>query len=95
MVDEEYLATLLDILTNPAPTGIDPADPYGQADDGINRYNGFGRDVTVTGLRVVDGPHGEELEVTFALALPPGDRIGKACRTSGWPGCRLMSSGAS
>ena len=45
MSDEEYVATLLAILTNPAPTGIDPADPYGSADDGIDRYGGFGRDV--------------------------------------------------
>lgn len=73
MVDEEYLAALLSILTNPAPTGIDPEDPYGQADDGIDRYDGFGRDVTVTGLRVVDGPYGDELEVAFRLMLPVSD----------------------
>lgn len=71
MVDEEYVRVLLDILTNPAPSGIDPADPYGQADDGIDRYDGFSRDVTVTGLRIVEGPHGDELEVGFAWALPP------------------------
>lgn len=73
MSDEEYVATLLAILTNPAPTGIDPADPYGMADDGIDRYDGFGRDVEVLGLRVVDGPHGDELEVSFVLKLPAGD----------------------
>jgi len=73
MSDEAYAATLLAILTNPAPTGIDPADPYGQADDGIDRYDGFGRDVKVVGLQVVDGQHGDELEVTFVLELPAGD----------------------
>lgn len=73
MSDEEYVATLLAILTDPAPSGIDPADPYRLADDGIDRYDGFGRDVQVLGLRVVDGPYGDELEVSFALTLPPGD----------------------
>jgi hypothetical protein len=73
MSDEEYVATLLAILTNPAPTGIDPADPYGRADDGIDRYDGFGRDVIVVSLRVVDGQYGEELEVSFVLRLPVGD----------------------
>ena len=71
--DEEYVAALLAIMTNPAPAGIDPADPYGQADDGIDRFDGFGRDVTVTGLGLVDGPYGDELEVSFLLALPVGD----------------------
>ena len=73
MSDEEYVATLLAILANPAPTGIDPADPYGQADDGIDRYDGFSRDVKVLGIRVVDGPYGDELEVSFVLQLPAGD----------------------
>ena len=71
--DEEYVATLLAILTNPAPTGIDPADPYRQANDGIDRYDGFGRDVRVSAVRVVDGPYGDELEVSFVLDLPAGD----------------------
>ena len=73
MSDEEYVATVLAILTNPAPTGIDPTDPYGSADDGIDRYNGFGRDVKVLGIRVVDGPYGNELQVSFVLRLPAGD----------------------
>ena len=73
MSDEEYVATLLAILTNPAPTGIDPADPYGSADDGIDRSGGFGRDVRVSGLRVVAGSYGDELEVSFMLSLPTGD----------------------
>ena len=73
MSDEEYVATLLAILTNPEPAGVDPADPYGQADDGIDRYDGFGRDVRVSGIEVVDGPYGEELEVSFVLSLPAGD----------------------
>lgn len=73
MSDEEYVAALLAILTNPAPTGIDPADPYGRADDGIDRFDGFGRDVRVSGLQVVNGPHGDELEVSFVLSLPAED----------------------
>ncbi|GAA2003268.1 hypothetical protein [Nocardioides kribbensis] len=73
MSDEEYVATLLAILTNTAPTGIDPSDPYGEADDGIDRFDGFGRDVMVCGLQRVDGPHGDELEVSFILKLPSGD----------------------
>lgn len=70
MDDAEYVTTLLSILTNPTPTGIDPADPYGQADDGIDRYNGFGTDVWVTAVEITDGPHGDELRVSFALAVP-------------------------
>lgn len=73
MSDEEYVSALLAILTNPAPTGIDGADPYGQADDGIDRYDGFGRDVVVSGLQVVGGPYGAELEVSYLLRLPAGD----------------------
>lgn len=73
MSDEEYVATLRAILTNPAPTGVDPADPYGRAEDGIDRYEGFGRDVRVSDLQVVDGPYGDELEVSFVLSLPAGD----------------------
>ena len=94
MSDEEYVATLLAILTNPAPTGIDPADPYGQADDGIDRYDGFGRDVEVLGLRVVDGPYGDELEVSFVLNSQPRIPTGKASLRTGRPGCRSMRSGA-
>lgn len=63
MSDEEYVAILLAILK----------DPHGRADDGIDRHDGFGRDVKVSGLRVVDGPHGDELEVSFVLELPVGD----------------------
>lgn len=70
--DETYVAALLAILTNPEPSGIDRADPDGQADDGIDRCDGFGRDVRVTGLQVVDGPYGDELEVAFTLGVPDG-----------------------
>jgi len=70
MKDEEYVRELLAILTNPRPTGINPNDPYGQADDGIDRYNGFGRDVRVVSIDVVRGEHGLELEVAFGLAVP-------------------------
>jgi hypothetical protein len=78
MDDEQYVGALLDVLTNPTPTGIDPADPYARADNGIDRSDGFGRDVRVTGAQVVGGPHGDELEVTFILTLPAGD--------PDWPG---------
>lgn len=70
--DEAYVQALLAILTNPNPTGIDPDDPYGQADDGIDRYDGFGREVWVESLRITDGEYGPELEVGFGLAVPPG-----------------------
>jgi len=71
MEDAPYARALLAILTNPTPQGIDPADPYGQADDGIDRYDGFGRDVRVTSLEVVDGDHGDELEAQFELVEAP------------------------
>jgi hypothetical protein len=51
MEDDAYARELWAILTNPTPTGIEPDDPYGQADDGIDRYNGFGRDVWVESRR--------------------------------------------
>lgn len=70
MNDQAYVAELQAILTNDAPQGIDPNDPYGQADDGIDRYDGFGRDVWVESLRVVEGDHGSELEVSFGLGVP-------------------------
>jgi hypothetical protein len=71
MEDEAYARELLAILTNPSPTGIDPDDPYGQADDGIDRHDGFGRDVWVESLNVADGQSGTELVVEFGLAVPP------------------------
>ena len=52
MHDEAYVQELLAILTNPAPTGIDPADPDDQADDRTDRYDGFGRDLRVTSAAV-------------------------------------------
>ena len=70
MEDEAYARRLLAILTNPHPTGIDPDDPYGQADDGIDRYDGFGRDVWVESVEVAEGEYGAELVVEFGLALP-------------------------
>lgn len=68
--DDAYVERLLAILTNPHPTGIDPADPYGQADDGIDRYDGFGRDVRVEAISVADGEHGAEIVVGFELRVP-------------------------
>lgn len=70
MDDATYVQTLLAILTNPSPTGVDPDDPCGQADDGIDRYDDFGRDVRVTSARVVPGEHAPMLEVGFALDVP-------------------------
>jgi len=71
MEDVAYARRLFAILTNPHPTGVDPDDPYGQADDGIDRYDGFGRDVWVESLEVADGEYGAELLVEFGLGLPP------------------------
>ncbi len=70
MDDEADAQTLFAILTNPNPTGVDPEDPYGLADDGIDRYDGFGRDVWVKALQVVYGEHGAELLVEFGLKVP-------------------------
>lgn len=70
MDDEAYVAELLAILTNPNPSGIDPDDPYGRADDGIDRYGGFGRDVWVTSLAIDEGEYGLELVVGFGLTVP-------------------------
>ncbi len=70
MDDAAYAAALLAILANPEPSGIDPADPYGQADDGIDRYNGFGREVQVESVELSQGEHGAELDVRFVLNLP-------------------------
>ncbi|WP_345148698.1 hypothetical protein [Arthrobacter ginkgonis] len=72
MEDDAYARRLFAILTNPHPTGIDPDDPYGQADDGLDRYDGFGRDVWVESVRVADGEFGAELHIEFGLALPSG-----------------------
>lgn len=66
MDDDGYVRALLGILTNPEPAGVDPADPYGTAEDGIDRYDGFSREVVVTSLGVRDGEHGAELVVAYA-----------------------------
>jgi hypothetical protein len=72
MQDVAYAERLFAILTNPHPSGIDPDDPYGQADDGIDRYDGFGREFWVESLEVAEGEHGAELLVGFGLAVPSG-----------------------
>lgn len=59
--DDAYAAELLAVLTDP-----DPAQ-----DDGIDRRDGFGRDLWVTSASVADGPHGAELVVEFEVALGP------------------------
>jgi hypothetical protein len=71
MDDQAYAERLFAILTNPDPTGVDPDDPYRQAEDGIDRYGGFGRDVWVESVGAADGPHGAELVVEFGLELRP------------------------
>lgn len=71
MDDDTYRSELLRVLTDPDPTGVDPADPYGQAADGVDRYDGFSRDVVVTALDVVGGPYGDDLEVSFSLVGAP------------------------
>ena len=68
--DEAYVRELLAILTNPHPTGISPDDPYRQADDGIDRYGGFGRDYWVEALRPVDDGPSAELQVSYGVAVP-------------------------
>lgn len=70
MEDERYARELFAILTNPHPAGIDPEDPYGLPEDGIDRYSCFGRDVWVQSVKVADGQYGAELAVEFGLALP-------------------------
>jgi hypothetical protein len=73
MDDTEYVASLLAILTNPDPPGVDPADPYRQSTDGIDRYDGFGTEVRVESITRVEGRYGEELEIAYALAVPPAE----------------------
>ncbi|WP_028660568.1 hypothetical protein [Nocardioides insulae] len=70
MDDDTYRQELEAILTNPHPTGIDPDDPYGRAEDGIDRYDGYGRDVIVGHLTLTDGEHGTELVVAYTHDLP-------------------------
>ncbi len=85
MDDEAYVQELPAILTNPRPSGIDPADPYGLADDGIDRYDGFGRDFWVERLQQVsDGPW-DKLEPTFGVMHDPrvqGRPRGGICRVT-------------
>lgn len=70
MDNDAYVQSLLAILTNPHPTGIDPDDPYRQADDGIDRHDGFGREVWIESIRTSHGEHGPELEIEFGLKVP-------------------------
>ena len=80
--DATYVRELLAILTNPQPSGISPTDPYGMSDDGIDRYDGFGREVWVESLRVTDDGPWKELEVTFGLDVP-GDPAFREVPSSG------------
>lgn len=72
MQDLAYARRLFAILTHPHPAGVDPDDTDGRPDDGIDRYDGFGRDVWVESVEVVKGEYGAELLVEFGLALAPG-----------------------
>ena len=73
MDDDEDVARLFAILTDPHPPGVDPDDPYRQSSDGVDRYNGFGTEVRVETITRVPGRNGEELEVGFVLEVPPGE----------------------
>jgi hypothetical protein len=64
MKDAEYVRELRAILTDPRPTGID-----------IGIDTGFGRDVWVESVDITRGPRGFELEVTFALTVPPESAV--------------------
>ena len=83
--DEEYAAQLLAILTNPPPAVVHPVvgagDPHRQAEDGIDRHDGFGRDVWVESATVVDGPHGAEVVIGFGLDIPAGRGLDDVPRT--------------
>lgn len=68
--DTDYTRALLAILTTREPPPGSPTDQYGTSADGIDRYDGFGRDVLVESLDIVEGEHGAELEVAFSLVLP-------------------------
>ncbi len=93
MDDTAYVSELFGILTNPAPTGIDPDDPYGQADDGIDRYDGFGRDVRVTSARVVPGEHGHRWSRSASCSRCPTTRSGRGWLAKGRSPCRWTRSG--
>jgi hypothetical protein len=67
--DATYVQELFDILTRPLDPD-EPLDHYGTGRDGIDRYDGFGRDVRVTSARVVPGEHTPMLELGFVLDLP-------------------------
>ena len=74
MDDAAYVQELFDILTRPLDPD-EPVDHYGTGRDGIDRYDGFGRDVRVTSARVtsarvVAGEHAPMLELGFVLDLP-------------------------
>lgn len=71
--DAPYVRKLFAILTNPSPTGIDSVDPYEQADDRIDRYGGFGRDLRVTSATVMPSEHGAMVELGYELEIP--DRL--------------------
>jgi hypothetical protein len=68
IADDAYVARLRALLTNPPPPGID-------------RYDGFGREVRVEGLHPVDDGPWPELEVSFRLALPDEPRYRDVPRT--------------
>lgn len=68
--DEDYARELFEILTRPLDPD-EPVDSYGTGSDGIDRFGGFGTEVRVTSVDVVPGPHGDQIEVGFVLAVDP------------------------
>jgi hypothetical protein len=69
MDDEEYARRLFEILTRPLDPD-EPVDAYGTGSDRIDRYDGFGTEVTVTSIDVVPGPHGSQLDVGYHVIVP-------------------------
>ncbi len=67
MDDVDYARELYAILT----ATPDPEVPVGRlGDDGIDRGDGFGTEVRVTGIEVVPGDHGNQLDIAFVLDVP-------------------------
>lgn len=67
MDDVDYVRQLHEILTGPPGPEVTPG---GLGDDWIDRSDGFGTEVRVTGIDVVPGEHGDQLDIAFVLDLP-------------------------
>jgi hypothetical protein len=79
--EDAFVERLLAIVAKREATGLAGDDPYGQSDDGIDTWHGFGRDIWVESLQVVDGEYGAELEVTVGLAVPSDEAHRVPART--------------